>query len=340
MGWGVERYGHHLALALAATLVAASAGAEELPRTLSTRPVALAEHVQNGDRLDRIRVRGMLELPSLRVAGLRFSQLSGLAWDDDDGVLYAISDKGALFHLEPQFQNGMLSGIRLLRAVPLREPGTTRPLKAARSDSEGLAILHGRNGRKGDAELLVSFERQPRITRYRPDGNAIGDVPLPAALTDVSAYEDPNKMLESVCTDPKLGVLTTPEAPLAGAHANETRIFATTGTSWRYPLGEENRISDLVCLGDGTVLVLHRDFGQLLGRNAAAIRRTTLPAGGRLDQPVTAETLLTLDAAEGHTLDNFEGLAQHQGNRFFLVSDDNDLFIQRTLLLYFELLDR
>jgi hypothetical protein len=47
----------------------------------------------------------------------------------------------------------------------------------------------------------------------------------------------------------------------------------------------------------------------------------------------------SLDSGKGHQIDNFEGLARHRGNRFFLVSDDNDLFLQRSLLMYFELLD-
>jgi len=47
-----------------------------------------------------------------------------------------------------------------------------------------------------------------------------------------------------------------------------------------------------------------------------------------------------LDSYQGLHLDNFEGLTRHHGNRFFMVSDDNDVFVQRTLLVYFELLDR
>jgi hypothetical protein len=48
---------------------------------------------------------------------------------------------------------------------------------------------------------------------------------------------------------------------------------------------------------------------------------------------------VTLDAGMGHRVDNFEGLSRHRGNHFFMVSDDNDLFVQQTLLLYFELLE-
>ena len=48
--------------------------------------------------------------------------------------------------------------------------------------------------------------------------------------------------------------------------------------------------------------------------------------------------MATLDSDHGLQIDNFEGLARHQSNRFFMVSDDNSVFIQRTLLVYFELL--
>jgi hypothetical protein len=46
---------------------------------------------------------------------------------------------------------------------------------------------------------------------------------------------------------------------------------------------------------------------------------------------------ISLNAIGGWQIDNFEGLAHHQDNRFFTVSDNNDLFVQRTLPLYFEL---
>ena len=124
----------------------------------------------------------MLELPDVTVDGLRLSQLSGLAWDDDDGVLYAISDKGALFHLRPVIREGRLAGLQLLKAVPLRE-AEGKPLKGPRADSEGLDILKGRNGRNGDAELVVSFERFPRVVRYRPDSTVINEYPCPRRST-------------------------------------------------------------------------------------------------------------------------------------------------------------
>ncbi|MDO8705862.1 MAG: hypothetical protein Q7J84_13040, partial [Sulfuricaulis sp.] len=56
-------------------------------------------------------------------------------------------------------------------------------------------------------------------------------------------------------------------------------------------------------------------------------------------QALNPETLLSMSSKDGFQIDNFEGLARHKGNRFFLVSDNNDLFVQRSLLMYFELLN-
>ena len=329
------------AVLIATAILAISAGGyADTPTELETRSVALSENIKLGDRIGRIRFLGMQQLPNPTVDGMRFSQLSGLAWDDDDGILYAISDRGFLFHLQPVFENGVLTGLKLLKALHLRETGSNSPLKGTRSDSEGLDILNGRNGRKGDAELIVSFERFPRIVRYRPDGYAIEESPLPAPLDDARMYQDSNKMLESVCADSKLGILTVPEAPLKGEHQGVTRLFSLDGRSWIYPLATGNRISALECLGNNRVMVLESNFSGVLGRLEVFLKLATLSPDGSPTEPVPIETAVALDTGKGHQIDNFEGLARHRGNRFFLVSDDNDLFIQRSLLMYFELLDK
>lgn len=306
--------------------------AQELPATLATRPVLPGVLPRASERAPRLRPLGMLELPDARVNGLRLSQLSGLAWDEDDGILYAISDKGALFHLRPLLRDDRLAGVDVLKAVPLKEVDGKR-LKGKRADSEGLDILHGRNGRQGDAELVVSFERLPRIVRYRPDGTVIGEYPLPAPLNDPRRYRSNNKMLESVCVDEKLGALTMPEEPLADEPAGFNRLFRAAGGSWSVPLAGKFRPSAIECLGNGQVLILERDFGTFAGR-AAALRLAALRESGAA---AIVETVALLDAADGWQIDNFEGLARQRDNRFFMVSDNNDLFVQRTLLLYFEI---
>lgn len=307
---------------------------------LDTRSVPLADNIKIGDRVDRIRFLGMLQLPNPVVDKMRFSQLSGLAWDDDDGILYALSDKGFLFHLQPVFRNGALTGLKLLKAVHLRELGNNKPLRWGNADSEGLEILRGRNGRKGDAELLISFERLPRIVRYRPDGYAIDEYTLPTPINNAGNYQNANKMLESVCQDPRLGILTAPELPLKGERVGYTHIFSVGGKSWLYPLPTRNRITDMDCLGRERVMLLESNIENVLGRLTVSLKIATLPENPSPADPVSVETLVTFDTDKGHQIDNFEGLAHQRGNRFFMVSDDNDLFIQRSLLMYFEVLDR
>lgn len=315
-----------------------AAAALDFPIMLDARPVPLAEGLAPGERIGRLRFLGMLELPTVQVGEARLSQLSGLAWDDDDAILYAVSDKGWLFHLRPEFHGDMLRGVQLLHAVPLRELGNDKPLKRKRADPEDLDIVNGRNGQPGDGELLIGFERLPRIMRYRPDGTALGEKTPPAPLDDPRNYRSDNRMIEALCLDPGLGILVAPEVPLAGAREDEIRIYSLSGQSWRYPLQPGHRITAMACLGAGEVLVLETDFGRLLAHSALELRLARLPSNPGPNASAPVETLVQLDTGRGYAIDNFEGLTRHRGMRFFLVTDNNDLFLQRTLLLYIELL--
>lgn len=315
-------------------LSAASPAQEPLP-TLGARPVSLCEAGAECAPPRGIRLLGVLELPARAVNGLRFAGLSDLAWDDDDGILYAVSDKGNLFGLRPEFRNGQLVDVALKSAAALVDARTRKPVKWRRSDAEGLDILNGRNGRPGDAELVVSFEGDPRIARYRPDGRYLADIPLSAPLNDILQYRY-NKMLEAVCVHPREGILTAPEEPLNGDRGN-TRLYRSDGRSWRIPASRGGIVA-LECLPDGNVLALERDFSSLTLRWTITLRRLRLPAGIAPDTLLAADTITVLDSHDGLRIDNFEGLTRHHGNRFFMVSDDNDVFVQRTLLVYFELL--
>jgi hypothetical protein len=305
---------------------------------LETRQVTLSQNMKPGDRAGRLRFLGMLELPVVTRDSRQLSQLSGLAWDDDDGILYALSDKGSLFHLQPLFEGDILTGVKLLRALPLRELGSDKPLRGWRIDAEALDIVNGRNGRRHDAELIIGTERVPQIMRFRPDGYAIGAHTLPAPIDKAGSFRDPNKILEAVCADSALGVLAMPEVPLKTERGGYNRIFSVTGRSWLYPSAPGDRITAMECLGRGQVMVLQQNYQTPFSQVVVMLRRVQLTPGSPA-QPLKPETVVTLDSNKGFQIDNFEGLARHRGNRFFMVSDNNDLFVQRTLLMYFELLD-
>ena len=325
------------ALASAALFCSSGLADTSLPMVLDTVPLALEESPANTVQ-GRLKPHGMLVIPNVVIDGQRLSQLSDLAWDDDERLLYALSDKGILFHLRPRFSKGELTGLELRKVAVLKgEQG--RALQPIERDAEGMDIVNGRNGRKGDAELLISFERKPRVARYRPDGTFVREYPLPAELKDPDAYQGKNKMLEAVCYDRELGLVLVPELPLIGEPAGSTRLFDLAGKSWRYDIEPGHRISALECLGNRRVLVLERDVGRLFERSTITLNIAWLPDSPAKVGVTTIEGIATLNAADGFRIDNFEGLTRHKGNRFFMVSDDNDLFLQRTLLLYFEIVD-
>jgi hypothetical protein len=225
-----------------------------------------------------------------------------------------------------------------LQSLPLRELGSDKPLLGWRIDAEGLDIVNGRNGRRNDAELIIGTEREPQILRFRADGYAIGRHALPAPADKPGSFSSLNKMLEAVCADSALGVLAMPEVPLKNEREGYTRIFSVAGSSWLYPSAPGDRITAMECLGKGEVMVLQQNYQTPFSNVIVMLRRVQLAPGPPI-QPLKPETIVTLDSSKGFQIDNFEGLARHRGNRFFMVSDNNDLFVQRTLLMYFELLD-
>jgi len=321
-------------VALAAAPAAGAAGERLLP--LNTSAYSLCAEEDACTRLGKARLLGALVIPSRTVEGRRLASLSGLAWDDDDGILYAISDKGQLFGLKPEFRNGELHDVKLANSASLIDPATNKPVRYRRSDSEGLDILNGHNGRKGDTELVISFEGQPRVVRHRPDGGVIAEVPLSPPLNDINQFRY-NRMFEAVCVHPREGILVAPEEPL-NSDRNTPRLYRTDARSWKLPKSRGSIVA-MERLPDGDVLIMERDFSPTTLHIVMTLRRLRLHPSAPLDQLLESEVVAVFDNHDGLHLDNFEGLARHRGNRFFMVSDDNDTLLQRTLLVYFELLD-
>jgi len=286
-----------------------------------------------------VRPMGMLRLSNTPVDGLPANELSGLAWDEDEQLLYAVSDKGHLVHLRPQFKDGVLVGAEFLHAYPLLD-GRGHKLKRGMADAEDLAIRNAQNGKRGDSELVISFEGVPRLERYRPDGTWLGGESLPEVLSDGRNYEGKNAELEAVALHPTFGLLTAPQKPLKIDSPGLMSLYAQSGRQWQFePIdAEDSDIVGMAVTPKNEVLILERRYKNFFMPIIFAVRRVRLeehPEGGLL----TVEDVARFSNTDGFQIDNFEGLAHHQGNRYFMVSDDNNSAIQRTLLLYFEIDD-
>ncbi|MGQ0658126.1 MAG: esterase-like activity of phytase family protein, partial [Chromatiales bacterium] len=119
-------------------------------------------------------------------------------------------------------------------------------------------------------------------------------------------------------------------------------LYDETGRVWTFPAIDpvDSSLVGLETAPDGSVLILERRYRNVFSPVVIALRRVRLdparlPHGGA----VMPEELARFDNAEGWMLDNFEGIARHRGNHYFLVSDDNNSAMQSTVLLYFEITD-
>ena len=319
-------------------LVLAFALQSACAREFQATPITLADPLGPGDTHAGIRLLGALRLNRASFDGLDLCGLSGLAWDEDAGLLYAISDIGGLFHLRPQFDpGGILTGVHVVAAYPLLD-ASGQPVRPPFDDAEGLAIRNADNRTPGDTELLVSFEIRPRAVRYGPTGQWRGEEPLPALLSDPHNYRDINQALEAVTIDSRWGVLVGTEAPLRGAPTGRIRLFAGNGRYWNYPLGAApgSALVAMEALPDGGLLTLERAFVAPLRPLIISLRRTELPSG-KGKTPLAVADVAVLDSSQGWLLDNFEGLTRYRDRRFFMISDDNCNAWQATLLVHFEL---
>ena len=244
-----------------------------------------------------------------------------------------------LLHLKLAFDGNQLTGVDLVAAFFLKD-SSGAALSKALADSEGLAIRGSDNGVSGDTELIVSFEGAPRITSYTPTGTFIKQHPLPPTLADVSAYTETNEVLEALTLHPKLGLLTAPQRPLKSADANFLQVYDLAGHEWTLP-PIDHRHSALVSLEtmpNGDLLALERRYISFFRPVIFALRRLSFEPTMELDSDrFTVEDIVKFDSSMGWRIDNFEGIARHNGERYFMVSDDNKNVIQKTLLLYLDL---
>ncbi len=303
-------------------------------------PYRLSTQYGPGSSFMRVTLLGAVEIPAQDVDGFVLTELSALGWDDDEDVLYALTDQGRLFHLAPVFRDGLLVDVDVLAGYALRD----RHGKAFRgrlADAEGMALSGDRNARRGDTRLTVSFERQPRVLAFSPRGEFLGTLALPPPLSDPEAYAGANHQLEALAIDASEGVLTGPEFALRGAPADTITIYALGGKTWRFPRypAPKSALVAMAALPDGTLLTLERSFSGVWSPLIITLRLTaplaTRPEGG----PLAVEDIAIFNSRKRWRIDNFEGLARHRDKRFFMVSDDNENPLQKTLLVYFELRD-
>jgi hypothetical protein len=318
-----------------AGLPAGSAAALEqtrMPVVISARPINLFEPRSP----EKTRFGQMIFRSGLVLSGNhpRFGGFSGL-WRSPDGRdLVAITDNGFWLTASVQSRNNRLTGLDRAELAPILG-ASGRPLHRSRYyDTESLAIADGVAfigverthdilrfdwGKQG-VEARAQVLSVPREIKRLPNNRgleAIGVVPAGhplagavVAIAERSGGED----------EPTIGLI------LGGRQPGLFRVIRHDGYD----------ITDLAFLPGGDMLLLERWYRPLrgVGMRIRRIPGGSLKPGALLDGPYLIEADL------GQEIDNMEGMSVHmeQGKPVVtLISDDNFSFLQRTVMLEFEL---
>jgi hypothetical protein len=288
----------------------------------------------------------------------RSHDLSGLAWDPAERLLYAVSDREPrLVVLAPRPD---FAGYELRPSIPLELP-------VERWDGEGLALA-------GDRFLIVADETRQSVFSVDRSGRDGVRIPLPWFRGTRH-----NRGLEGIGfarSSEDRYVFAINEQALEGDGPTTTAARGTVVRLLRHPLdggddlevayltdplfahgAGDGGVSDLAALSDDRVLVLERSYVQGRGnsiriydvdlRTARNIR--TLPdasAAVPIPKQLVVDLALVDDdecadppqAQRRRTLENYEGLAigptLDDGRRvLFLISDDNSRATQSARLL-------
>ena len=269
--------------------------------------------------------------------GTRVTELSGISWDADEEILYAVNDEGILYHLQLTLKNKAIAGVKVIAEYKLLKKKNKKPLKKKWRDSEGLSSVNHNNGIKGDTELIVSFEGKPRIARYTTTGHFISEVKLPRKLLSKKRYRHKNKALESIIVHPTEGIITAAEFPLKAKPESIQTLYSASGKEWNFlsSKAKGSAVTGLEVLHNGNILVLERAWAGI--KNPVVISLSEVKINS-CNPPENCDVrkIASLSTTEDWLLDNFEGLAHFKDNQYLVVSDDNDKDFQTTVLVLFE----
>jgi hypothetical protein len=314
-----------LVLLVAIGLLCACQARPDEPLVLA-RPIPLQEDEPDRVTLGALRFEAGFQSGS---ADPRFGGLSGLWIASDGHELVMVSDHGTLWRARLQHDGDRLAGFTDWQAAALEslagDPG-------GRIDAEALA-----DGGAGD--LIVAIEGPLPLRRIARDDPGAPPEPLPvAARLSEAAARAGNAGIEALTTLPDGSLLAIFEGVFAAPgqleawHIEHNQLtplryvtsngFVPTGADWL----------------DDTIYIVERRFSLLDGGFASRLMALDVEQV-RQEEPLRPRTLAQLGRPA--ISENFEGIAARRGANgrilLYLVSDDNFLPLQRTLLLQFSL---
>jgi len=268
-----------------------------------------------------------------KIQGVKFAELSDVTYDSKTHILYFVGDKGSLFSFHARFSK-QIEALSPLSAVKLKNKKGKR-LRKWKRDSEGVTL-------DGQRRLIISFEGKAKIGWFHKNSKHMGCLirkyTLPRVLKKTENYRSKNKSLESLAWHKKHGILTATEWPLKKDDKKFQTIYALSGKTWHFKAEPEEKsaVVAMEVMDDGNILVMERSYTGMLSPFVITLKKVFIQKCRQKICPTTV--IAKLNSHKGWDVDNFEGLAKVGKNRYVMVSDDNENFFQKTLLLYFEVL--
>ena len=252
---------------------------------------------------------------------ITFMEISDLAYDTSKG-LFAISNKGDLFSMELKIENNKIHKFELRNAWHLKNKKGKRFSKKKR-DAEGMYFHQG--------QLLISFERKPKVTAFTLQGRKIKNLDIAPALKDINNYQGKNSALEALIQHPKFGLITAPENPLKNMDKEVHTLFSKD-KRWSFPA--DASLTAMENMSDGSLLILEKEFHPLTLGHSVWLKKVNIMKCK--EDLCTVDILAKLESSDGWRLDNFEGLTRIDEKRYLMISDDNNSFLQECILVLFE----
>ncbi len=315
-----------LSLCIVTCLFSQTSAAESIAR-IEYPTMSIKDDIGN----ELIHVQAVAELSNITINGSKASELSDLAWDSDEQLLYALSDNGHILSFKPVFNDNKLIELLMVNGIALHDD-KSKKLRWKNSDSEGLALLNSSNNIQGDTQFVVSFERLPRVIQYNQQGFIEKQLEIPAKLRKISNYRSENKSLESILYHKQLGLIIGTEYSLKGKDKSQLGFYTLDGKFWSFPAHfRDGALTGLSMARDDDLLALERVYGRFFSGLKVAIHHLRIT-----DDHIEDKVIALFLPAEGYFNDNFEGLERHKDDYYFMISDDNNHPTKRNVLIYFK----
>jgi len=287
-----------------------------------------SEKINDGDTHENITLSGAVKIIPSNDENKKAREISGIAWDKDEQILYGISDDGYIVHMKLIVsENNILKDIEILTTYKLKdESGKDRD--ESNADAEGITLDNADNNIKGDTILNLVLDKPARAERFSNTGDFIGSLNLHFRLNELSSNQ--TFEINAVAGNAESGYMFLTKERVADKNH---LIFIDSDEEHEIALDNNASINIVGAdyIEDGGLYILDRAYTSILQPVNYCIRN--------INSNMHIKDIACFSSADGWNLDNFETITHYKDKYFLIMSDDEESFFQKTLVVMFKVND-